>query len=175
MSFRCIKAFMHAFSGRFSRTCLEGISFKFFVCFIFNVSLGSAPKRKNFDIQRNTRVASGGQFTSNRLSNDHKELLFQNFLISDLLRPDWTIWKRDLLQKLLVFWTTSTRWVDRRLWLFDVSLLRITRSLKDNRPKSDLYTAKSHWLVHCQVALIRSIYIYFPKLYNMYNFRAQCY
>ena len=71
MSFRCIKAFMHAFSGRFSRTCLEGISFNFFVCFIFNVSLGSAPKRKNFDIQRNTRVASGGQFTSNRLSNDH--------------------------------------------------------------------------------------------------------
>ena len=34
------------FSRRFSRTCLEGISFKFFVCFIFNVSLGSAPKRK---------------------------------------------------------------------------------------------------------------------------------
>ena len=62
---------MHAFSGRFSRTCLEGISFKFFVCFIFNVSLGSAPKRKNFDIQCNTRVGSGGQFTSNRLSNDH--------------------------------------------------------------------------------------------------------
>ena len=61
---------MHAFSGRFSRTCLEGISFKFFVCFIFNVSLGSAPKRKNFDIQPNTRVGSGGQFTSNRLSND---------------------------------------------------------------------------------------------------------
>ena len=66
-----IKAFMHAFSGRFSRASLEGISFKFFVCFIFNVSLGSAPKRKNFDIQRNTRVGSGGQFTSNRLSNDH--------------------------------------------------------------------------------------------------------
>ena len=59
------------FSRRFSRTCLEGISFNFFVCFIFNVSLGSAPKRKNFDIQRNTRVGSGGQFTSNRLSNDH--------------------------------------------------------------------------------------------------------
>ena len=59
------------FSRRFSRTCLEGISFKFFVCFIFNVSLGSAPKRKNFDIQRNTRVGSGGQFTSNRLPNDH--------------------------------------------------------------------------------------------------------
>ncbi len=64
---------MHAFSGRFSRTCLEGISFNFFVCFIFNVSLGSAPKRKNFDIQCNTRVGSGGQFTSNRLSNDHIE------------------------------------------------------------------------------------------------------
>ena len=59
---------MLAFSRRFSRKCLEGISFKFFVCFIFNVSLGSAPKRKNFDIQRNTRVGSGGQFTSNRLS-----------------------------------------------------------------------------------------------------------
>ena len=29
MCFRCIKAFMHAFSGRFSRTCLEGISFNF--------------------------------------------------------------------------------------------------------------------------------------------------
>ena len=70
MSFRCIKAFMHAFSGRFSRASLEGISFKFFVCFIFNVSLGSAQKRKNFDIQRNTRVGSGGRFTSNRLSND---------------------------------------------------------------------------------------------------------
>ena len=57
--------FMHAFSGRFSRASLEGISFNFFVCFILNVSLGSAPKRKNFDIQRNTRVASGGQFTLN--------------------------------------------------------------------------------------------------------------
>ena len=71
MSFRCIKAFMLAFSGRFSRKCLEGNSFNFFVCFIFNVSLGSAPKRKKFDIQRNTRVASGGQFTSNRLSCHH--------------------------------------------------------------------------------------------------------
>ena len=78
MSFRCIKAFMHAFSGRFSRTCLEGISFNFFVCFIFNVSLGSAPKRKNFDIQRNTRVGSGGQFTSNRLSNDHIVIFVEN-------------------------------------------------------------------------------------------------
>ena len=48
MSFRCIKAYMPAFSGRFSRKCLEGISFKFFVCFIFNVSIGSAPKRKNY-------------------------------------------------------------------------------------------------------------------------------
>ena len=75
MSFRCIKAFMHAFSGRFSRTCLEGISFNFFVCFIFNVSLGSAPKRKNFDIQHNTRVGSGGQFTSNRLSCRHMLLM----------------------------------------------------------------------------------------------------
>ena len=78
---------MHAFSGRFSRTCLEGISFKFFVCFIFNVSLGSAPKRKNFDIQRNTRVGSEGQFTSNRLSNDHMYLGKSDkkgiFLLSD--------------------------------------------------------------------------------------------
>ena len=45
--------------------------FQIFVCFIFNVSLGSVPKRKDFDIQRNTRVGSGGQITSNRLSNDH--------------------------------------------------------------------------------------------------------
>ena len=66
------------FSRRFSRTCLEGISFKFFVCFILNVSLGSAPKRKNFDIQRNTRVGSGGKFTSNRLSNDLNHLISQN-------------------------------------------------------------------------------------------------
>ena len=65
---------MHAFSGRFSRAFLEGISFKFFVCFIFNVSLGSGPKRKNFDIQRNTRVGTGGQFTSNQLSNDHIDM-----------------------------------------------------------------------------------------------------
>ena len=72
MSFRCIRAFMHAFSGRFSRTCLEGISFKFFVCLIFNVSLGSAPKRKNFDIQRNTRLGSGGQFTLNYHTPSHK-------------------------------------------------------------------------------------------------------
>ena len=68
LSLRGIKAYMLAFSGRFSRNCLEWISSNFFVCFIFNVSLGSAPKRKNFDIQRNTRVGSGGQFTSNRLS-----------------------------------------------------------------------------------------------------------
>ena len=45
-SFRCIKAYMLAFSGRFSRKCLEGISFNFFVCFIFNWSIGSAPKKK---------------------------------------------------------------------------------------------------------------------------------
>ena len=79
MSFKCIKAFMHAFSGRFSRASLEGISFKFFVCFIFNVSLGSGPKRKNFDIQRNTRVGSGGQFTSNRLSCHHNVFIFLDF------------------------------------------------------------------------------------------------
>ena len=46
MCFRCIKAWCLLFSRRFSRTCLEWISFNFFVCFIFNVSLGSAPKRK---------------------------------------------------------------------------------------------------------------------------------
>ena len=62
------------FSRRFSRTCLEGISFNFFVCFIFNVSIGSAPKRKNIDIQRNTRLGSGGQFTSNLLSCHHIRL-----------------------------------------------------------------------------------------------------
>ena len=72
VSFKCIKAYMLAFSGRCSRASLEGISFKFFVCFIFNVSLGSTPKRKNFDIQPNTRVGSGGQFTSKRLSCHHR-------------------------------------------------------------------------------------------------------
>ena len=71
MSFRCVKAFMHAFSGRFSRASLEGISFNFFVCFILNVSIGSAPKRKNIDIQRNTRVGLGCQFTSKLLSCHH--------------------------------------------------------------------------------------------------------
>ena len=71
MIFRRIKAYMLAFSGSFFRTCLEGISFKFFVCFIFNVSLRSAPKRKNFDIQHNTRVASGGQFTLNYHAPSH--------------------------------------------------------------------------------------------------------
>ena len=65
---------MHAFSGRFSRASLEGISFKMFVCFIFNVSIGSAPKRKNIDIQCNTRVGLGCQFTSNRLSCHHMYL-----------------------------------------------------------------------------------------------------
>ena len=75
------------FSRRFSRTCLEGISFKFDVCFIFNVSLGSAPKRKNFDIQRNTRVGSGGQLTSNRLSNDHIYLM--NLSLPGLLLAAW--------------------------------------------------------------------------------------
>jgi len=76
---------MHAFSGRFSRTCLEGISFNFFVCFIFNVSLGSAPKRKNFDIQRNTRVASGGQFTLNYHTPSHIRKTFSDLILSSVL------------------------------------------------------------------------------------------
>ena len=74
---------MHAFSGRFSRTCLEGISFNFFVCFIFNVSLGSAPKRKNFDIQRNTRVASGGQFTLNYHTPSLMQMTSLQILVKD--------------------------------------------------------------------------------------------
>ena len=53
--------------------------FQIFVCFIFNVSPGSAPKRKNFDIQRNTRVGSGGQFTSNRLSCHHNYYYDHNY------------------------------------------------------------------------------------------------
>ena len=84
MSFRCIKAFMHAFSGRFSRASLEGISFNFFVCFIFNVSIGSAPKRKNIDIQRNTRVGLGCQFTSNLLSCHHTFLCQSLHLLKKL-------------------------------------------------------------------------------------------
>ena len=68
MIFSRIKAYMLAFSGSFSRKCQEGISFNCFVCFIFNVSIGSAPKRKNIDMLRNTRVGLGCQFTSNLLS-----------------------------------------------------------------------------------------------------------
>ena len=45
-SFRCIKAYMLAFS----RKCLEGISFNVFVFFIFNWSIGSAPKKININI-----------------------------------------------------------------------------------------------------------------------------
>ena len=82
MSFRCVKAFMHAFSGRFSGASLEGISFNFFVCFILNVSMGSAPKRKNIDIQRNTRVGLGCQFTSNLLSCHHIDSNIQLMCIS---------------------------------------------------------------------------------------------
>ena len=74
---------MLAFSGRFSKASLEGISFKFFVCFIFNVSPGSAPKKKNFDIQRNTRVGSGGQFTSNQLSNDRNRLYVEKNILAN--------------------------------------------------------------------------------------------
>merc|ERR1712012_612608 len=65
------------------------ISFKFFVCFIFNVSLGSAPKRKNFDIQCNTRVASGGQFTLNYHTPSHMQLHYMSIfpcIIYGLLR-----------------------------------------------------------------------------------------
>ena len=36
MSFSCIKAYILAFSGRCSRKFLEGISFNFFVCFVFD-------------------------------------------------------------------------------------------------------------------------------------------
>ena len=39
---------------------------------------------KNFDIQRNTRVGSGGQFTSNRLSCHHMHLYFLLHLHSHL-------------------------------------------------------------------------------------------
>ena len=41
------------------------------------------PKRKNFDIQRNTRVASGGQFTLNYHTPSH------NFLIELLSEEVW--------------------------------------------------------------------------------------
>ena len=64
------------------------ISFKFFVCFIFNVSLGSAPKRKNFDIQCNTRVASGGQFTLNYHTPSHNFLLRSSWFWT-LLVMNW--------------------------------------------------------------------------------------
>ena len=45
--------------------------FQIFCMFYLQCITRKCAKEKNFDIQRNTRVASGGQFTSNRLSNDH--------------------------------------------------------------------------------------------------------
>ena len=47
---------------------------------VFNVSIGSAPKRKNIDIQRNTRVGVGCQFTSNLLSLLLKEQSEKGFM-----------------------------------------------------------------------------------------------
>ena len=106
--FRCVKAFMHAFSGRFSRASLEGISFNFFVCFILNVSIGSAPKRKNFDIQRNTRVGSGCQFTSNLLSCHHINKLDETKVLVGILRPDyglgWVPFGKIYLWKIFQIW-----------------------------------------------------------------------
>ena len=132
MSFRCIKAFMHAFSGRFSRTCLEGISFNFFVCFIFNVSLGSAPKRKNFDIQRNTRVASGGQFTLNYHTPSLIDpMLYESFATVGEIRV-W--WRADfqsgsrVLKK--VFWTFSYLYLWHTMWFHAKKLLRTLKFWK---------------------------------------------
>ena len=45
--------------------------FQIFCMFYLQCITRKCAKEKNFDIQRNTRVGSGGQFTSNRLSNDH--------------------------------------------------------------------------------------------------------
>ena len=69
--------------------------FQIFCMFYFNVSLGSAPKRKNFDIQRNTRVGSGGRFTSNRLSNDHIYI----YTIKSKIAANETSWQGELLAR----------------------------------------------------------------------------
>ena len=45
--------------------------FQIFCMFYLQCITRKCAKEKNFDIQRNSRVGSGGQFTSNRLSNDH--------------------------------------------------------------------------------------------------------
>ena len=72
MSFRCIKAYMLAFSSRFSRKCIEGISFIFFVCFIFNWST-EVRQREITSISNviRTRTVIEPQFTSNYLSVPH--------------------------------------------------------------------------------------------------------
>ena len=48
--------------------------FQIFCMFYLQCITRKCAKEKNFDIQRNTKVGSGGQFTSNRLSNDHIQL-----------------------------------------------------------------------------------------------------
>ena len=49
MSFRCIKAQMLAFSGRFSRKCLEGISFNF-LYILSSIDQQEVRQRKNTSI-----------------------------------------------------------------------------------------------------------------------------
>ena len=90
--------------------------FQIFVCFIFNVSLGSAPNRKNFDIQRNTRVGSGGQFTSNRLSNDHMYMYFILYTLTCLTR----VFKQNsyLLACIIVGDFPNSRYLTYRFLLF---------------------------------------------------------
>ena len=62
------------FSRGFSRTCLEGISFKFFVCFIFNVSLGSValssehqPKTPAYASKQKSKKSSGIYISSKQI------------------------------------------------------------------------------------------------------------
>ena len=101
-SFICIKAYMLAFSGRFSRKYLEGISFNFFVCFIFKWSIGSAPKQNDINILRYTRTEIEPQFTSNWLSvppiyyQSHLCLISINNLINLSSPPPDCNWGEEL-------------------------------------------------------------------------------
>ena len=65
---------MLAFSGRFSRTCLEEISFNFFLIFYLQCINRKCAKEKNIDIQRYTNVDIVCQCTSNVVS-----VLFMDF------------------------------------------------------------------------------------------------
>ena len=90
MSFRCIKAYILACSGRFSRKCLEGISFNFFVFFIFDWSIGSVLKKKTYvSLYQNWNRTPVYSKLAVNTSNTFREVLMSLVWIIIRRRPDW--------------------------------------------------------------------------------------